>query len=304
MLDALTAPITELVHFLDTTRLPLGRSKMTLAALFEAGATIVITMVIAAWVGRMLETRLMRVERVDIGLRAILSRVVRAALLAIGVLTSAAFAGIDLTVLSVFGGALGVGLGLGLQRIASNYISGFVLLTERSLRIGDRITVDKYAGRVMRIDTRYTVLRGDDGTETIVPNEMLIQLPVINQSNTVAAPAGLVLSVPVDRGVDVARALSVVEAVARAHPRVLAEPPPQALVASVGVDTLAIELVVSVDDPVLSGPRVRSELLSAVLGAFAEHRIDPPPPASGQPAARSPAVGVRSDRAGNPQGNA
>jgi small-conductance mechanosensitive channel len=90
--------------------------------------------------------------------------------------------GIDLTVLSVFGGALGVGLGLGMQKIASNYVSGFVILLERSLTIGDMITVDKYYGKVTHINTRYTVLQGLDGVETVLPNEMLISGAVQNQS--------------------------------------------------------------------------------------------------------------------------
>jgi small-conductance mechanosensitive channel len=85
-------------------------------------------------------------------------------------------------VLSVFGGAFGVGLGLGMQKIASNYVSGFVILLERSLAIGDMITVDKYTGKVSRINTRYTVLQGLDGVETVLPNEMLISGPVKNES--------------------------------------------------------------------------------------------------------------------------
>jgi small-conductance mechanosensitive channel len=88
-------------------------------------------------------------------------------LIVVAVLVSLSLVGIDLTVLSVFGGALGVGLGLGMQRIASNYVSGFVILLERSLSIGDMITVDKYSGKVTQINTRYTVLQGLDGIESM-----------------------------------------------------------------------------------------------------------------------------------------
>jgi small-conductance mechanosensitive channel len=90
-------------------------------------------------------------------------------------------------VLSVFGGALGVGLGLGMQRIASNYVSGFIILLERSLSIGDMISVDKYSGKVTQINTRYTVLQGLDGVETVLPNEMLISGPVLNQTLSMRA---------------------------------------------------------------------------------------------------------------------
>ena len=111
-----------------------------------------------------------------------MARMSRAVLIVVAVLVSLNLVGIDLTVLSVFGGALGVGLGLGLQKIASNYVSGFVILLERSLSIGDMISVDKYSGKVSQINTRYTVLQGLDGVETVLPNEMLISGPVQNQS--------------------------------------------------------------------------------------------------------------------------
>jgi len=89
----------------------------------------------------------------------VVARLGRAVLILVAVLLSLSLVGIDLTVLSVFGGALGVGLGLGLQKIASNYVSGFVILLDRSLTIGDMIQVDKYYGRVTQINTRYTVCR-------------------------------------------------------------------------------------------------------------------------------------------------
>ena len=82
--------------------------------------------------------------------------------------------GIDITALSVFGGALGVGLGLGLQKIASNYVSGFIILLDRSIRIGDLVTVDNRHGVVKAIESRYTVIRSLDGTESIIPNDTLI----------------------------------------------------------------------------------------------------------------------------------
>src|SRR5437879_4524526 len=118
----------------------------------------------------------------DRNLRVVLGRVARAVLILIALLIALAVSGIDLTVLSVFGGALGVGLGLGMQRIASNYVSGFIILLDRSLSIGDMISVDKYAGKVTQINTRYTVLQGLDGVESVLPNEMLVSGPVLNQS--------------------------------------------------------------------------------------------------------------------------
>ena len=123
-------------------------------------------------------------------------------------LVALSLVGIDLTVLSVFGGALGVGLGLGLQRIASNYVSGFIILLDHSLTIGDMITVDKYYGAVSQINTRYTVIKALDGTETIVPNEMLVSSPVINHSYTdrkvrVAVKVSVAYASDVDRALEI-----------------------------------------------------------------------------------------------------
>jgi small-conductance mechanosensitive channel len=133
---------------------------------------ILLTVLVAMWFGSWLEERLMRATTLDSNLKVVLTRITKALLLLVSLLLSLSLVGIDLTVLSVFGGALGVGLGLGLQKIASNYISGFIILLDRSVKLGDQITVDKYTGIVSQIRTRYTVVRNGDG-ETLVPNEQL-----------------------------------------------------------------------------------------------------------------------------------
>ena len=129
----------------------------------------------------------------------------RALLLFVGLLFALSAVGIDLTALSVLGGAIGVGLGFGLQKIAANYISGFVILAERSLRIGDMVKVDGFEGRITDIRTRYTVIRSLSGREAIVPNETLITQRVENSS--LADPRVLVTTgVQVAYGTDVRRA--------------------------------------------------------------------------------------------------
>ncbi|HEU4372705.1 MAG TPA: mechanosensitive ion channel domain-containing protein, partial [Telluria sp.] len=172
----------DIFHYLDNTVLPLGRHNVTLAAILQAAASVVVLLMLALWAGAALEERLMGVQGLHSSLRVVTARLSRALLIVVAVLVSLNMVGIDLTVLSVFGGALGVGLGLGMQKIASNYVSGFVILLERSLSIGDMISVDKYSGKVSQINTRYTVLMGLDGVETVLPNEMLISGPVQNQS--------------------------------------------------------------------------------------------------------------------------
>ena len=126
-----------------------------------------VTVIAALWLGSTVEARLMDAEPLTANSRVVLVRVLKAVLLVVAVRVALSSVGIDLTVLSVFGGALGVGLGLGLQRIARNYVSGFIILLDRSLSIGDMITVDKFYGRVAQINTRYTVIKALDGTETV-----------------------------------------------------------------------------------------------------------------------------------------
>ena len=113
--------------------------------------------------------------------------------------------GIDLTLLSVFGGALGVGIGLGLQKLASNYIAGFTILLDRSIRMGDMITVDGRHGIVTSVTSRYVVVRSLDGVEAIVPNETLVTTTVLNHSYTSKnSRVALALQISYDSDVDLA----------------------------------------------------------------------------------------------------
>jgi small-conductance mechanosensitive channel len=161
----------DIYDFLDDRFVMLGpKNKVSLADVLQASISIVVLLVLALWAGTALEERLMRVQAMHTSLRVVLARLGRALLIFVAILVGLHSVGVDLTVLSVFGGAFGVGLGLGMQRIASNYVSGFIILLERSLAIGDMISVDKYTGKVTQINTRYTVLQGLDGVETLLPN--------------------------------------------------------------------------------------------------------------------------------------
>jgi small-conductance mechanosensitive channel len=193
------------------------------------------------------------------------------------VLVALSLVGIDLTVLSVFGGALGVGLGLGLQRIASNYVSGFIILLDRSLSIGDMITVDKFYGRVAQINTRYTVIKALDGTETILPNEMLVSTPVVNHSLS-NREVRIVVKVAVAYSADVDRALGILSECARLQPRVLRQPEPGAFVTALGADGVELEIGFWIRDPEEGTLAVRSEISREVLRRFASAGIQIPFP--------------------------
>ena len=177
--------------------------QMTLRNVVEGGITAGIVLVLSLWVSAAIERKLLSSgSGHDLSLRKIAANVVRALLLFFGLLIALSAVGIDLTALSVLGGAIGVGLGFGLQKIAANYISGFVILAERSLRIGDMVKVDTFEGRITDIRTRYTVIRSLGGREAIVPNETLITTRVENAS--LADPRVLVTTaVQVAYGTDV-----------------------------------------------------------------------------------------------------
>lgn len=229
------------VNWLESTSLPLGKGGVSLWVLLTGLLSIIVTLIGALWLGAALEERLMRMTSVDRNLRAILSRVLRALLVLLAVLVALSLVGIDLTVLSLFGGALGVGLGLGLQRIASNYVSGFIILFDRSLRIGDRITVDRYQGVVTQINTRYTVVRAADGAEAIVPNEMLVAQPVTNHS-VADRPARQTVKAAIAFDADLPLALRLMEEAARENARVLATPAPTALLLGFNAEGLELEV--------------------------------------------------------------
>lgn len=244
----LTGLWDDVFKFLDTTTLPLGKNQVALSTMLQAAVSVVILLMLAMWAGAMLEERLMGVSSLHSSLRVVMARMSRAVLIVVAVLVSLTLVGIDLTVLSVFGGALGVGLGLGMQKIASNYVSGFVILIERSLSIGDMITVDKYSGKVTKINTRYTVLQGLDGIETVLPNEMLISGPVQNQSlSNPNVSVSTQLTVSYDNDLDAVIAL--LENVPRGMARVLTEPGPGVALKKFGADGYELELGFWIADP-------------------------------------------------------
>jgi len=190
---------------------------------------------------------------------------------------SLSWAGMDLTVLSVFGGALGVGLGLGLQKIASNYVSGFIILLDRSLTIGDMITVDKYTGMVTQINTRYTVLQGLDGMESIVPNEMLVSGAVQNSSlsNSLVYITTKV-SVAYDTDVDFVVQL-LTEAVLSVE-RVLKDKAPSVQLSTFGADGLDLTVGFWINDPQNGRGGVTSDVNRAIWRALKDNHISVPFP--------------------------
>ncbi len=237
----LTGLLPEMVQYLEETTIPVGRHQESLLVILQAGLSVVVTLIVALWAGAVLEQRLMQLDSVHSSVRVVLARVARAMLILLAVLVSLSLVGLDLTVLSVFGGALGVGIGLGLQKLVSSYVSGFVILLERSLSIGDLITVDRFSGRIEQIRTRYTVLRSADGVESVIPNEMLVSIPVQNLSMAErTVRVGAKFSVPC--GVEIESVLPRLQAAAASVAGVLDQPAPLSLLLQLGPERLEFEL--------------------------------------------------------------
>ena len=268
----------EIFDFLETTKLPLGKkTQISIADVVQGAISVVILLLLALWAGAALEERLMNVPSMHSSLRVVLARMARAILIVVAVLGSLSLVGIDLTVLSVFGGALGVGLGLGLQKIASNYVSGFIILLDRSLTIGNVITVDKYSGQVTQINTRYTVLQGTDGVESIVPNEMLVSGAV--QNSSLSNPAVVIVTrVTVGYESDVDAVLKLMEEAALSIERVMKDKPPSGMLQAFGADGLELALAFWIADPENGRGGVTSDVNRAIWKSLKENGISVPFP--------------------------
>jgi small-conductance mechanosensitive channel len=177
----------------------------------------------------------------------------------------------------VFGGALGVGIGLGLQKLASNYIAGFTILLDRSIRLGDLVTVDNKTGVVSRVTSRYVVVRGGDGLEAIVPNETLVTTTVLNHSYT-STEIRIAIQVQISYDSDLERALALLIEVALQEPRVMrGQRQPAALVLNLAESGINLELGVWISDPHIQGG-LKSALYQKTLKIFAENDIRIPYP--------------------------
>jgi small-conductance mechanosensitive channel len=265
-----------LVEFLNDLSFSVGKQEISVFQIMQALLFVIITLLIALWLARLTENRLMR-SPLDLSLRVVFVKFIRAILLVMAVLIVLPLVGIDITLLSVFSGALGVGLGIGLQKIASNYISGFIILLDRSIRLGDLITLDNRHGVVSQLHTRYTVVKISDGTEAIIPNESFVTNTVINHSYT--DPKVLIrLPFSVSYDDEPEPVLEFAAHCAGLQPRVLKDPAPAAFVKSFGQNGIEMELAFWVDDAQHGLGPVRSDIYLALWHEFQARGIKIPTP--------------------------
>ena len=241
-----------------------GGVEVSVRSLIEGALSAVAVLVAMLWVSAAIEARLLAGATDNLSVRKIAANATRAALLLVGVLLALSAAGIPLGALSVLGGAFGVGLGLGMQKLAANYVSGFVILAERSLRIGDLVKVDGFEGRITDIKTRYTVIRALNGRESIVPNELLITQRVENSS--LADPkVSLHTSLQVAYGSDLDALLPQLLNATLAVPRVIADPAPAVFLSGFGADGLDLQVAFWIADPENGQANIKSDVNLALL---------------------------------------
>lgn len=272
----LSGALSGIISDLKGTFLPFGDNDISAWDVIESIFSMAITLFAALWVASLIDQRL-KSTPMDVNMRLVISRIMRVVLLVLAILAALSASGIDLTVLSVFGGALGVGIGFGMQKIMANYISGFLVLFEGSLRVGDRVRVDTFEGDITSINTRYTVLRSVIGVEAIVPNETLIttrveNLTLMNRHLCLNTVVGIAYHSDVELAIDLIKAATL------SVERVLENPEPNAYLQMFADSSINIVVYFWIDD--LNGGQINviSEVNLAILRTLRKHNIEIPFP--------------------------
>jgi small-conductance mechanosensitive channel len=288
---------------LEHVRLIPGRNVFTLWELVKGIVVVTLFVFVTTLVARTVERRLMRLSSIALSTRIGISKFTYFVLLGIGVLLGINAAGVDVTTLNVLTGGIGIGLGFGLQTIAGNFVSGFVLLIDKSIKPGDVISFTGHTGTstenfgwVQELRGRYVVVRDRDGVETLVPNQNLITNSVINWSYS-DQRVRLRLPVMISYDDDPEEALDALLEAVGDHPRILREPAPVSRLMAFEDYGMRLEVRFWIADPMNGVNNVRSDVNRAIWRVFRIHNIRipvaqrelrmlPPSPAPDTPGAR------------------
>lgn len=263
--------------YLDTLVFPLGSIEITARGLVAGAITLVLTIWIALGIARLAENRIESVKGLNPSIKVLVHKFIRIILLALALVIAISSMGVDLTVLTIFSGAIGLGLGFGLQKVVSNFVCGFILLTDHSVKPGDVIEIGETYGWINNLRGRYVSVITRDGTEHLIPNEDLVTQRVVNWSYTnnlvrIRTPIGISYKS------DPHQAIKIIREVADKNPRVLKKPEPTVQMRAFGDSSLDLELRCWINDPVNGIGNVRSSLLLDVWDAFKKHDIEIPFP--------------------------
>ncbi len=271
-----------IISTLDSIGVAAGRTRITVWSVLKLLFTLTLFVLVAAWISRWVERRLKKLSNLAPSTRIGIAKFANAFLIALSILMGLNAAGVDLTALTVLTGAIGLGLGFGLQSIAANFVSGFVLLMDRSIKPGDVISLSGQSGTstenfgwVQELRGRYVVVRDRDGVEMLVPNQQLIQNSVINWSYT-DPRIRLKLPIRVSYRDDPELALEILLTACEGQPRVLSDPAPVSRLMHFSDSGIELELRFWISDPQEGVNNVRSEVNRAIWRLFKEHKITIP----------------------------
>ena len=266
----------KILEMLDAISFSVGSGRLSLLMILNGILWVGLLMIGASWLARFIGERLDK-SSLDTNLTMILSKIIKTMMMVLAVLIALPLVGIDLTVLSVFGGALGVGIGFGLQKVASNYISGFIILGDRSIRMNDRLTVNNFTGYVTKITSRFVVLRNTNGTEALIPNETFVTSMVVNESYT-SRELQQAFNIQVAYHSDLIKALEIIKSAAAVQSRVSENPAPLAVVTNFGDNGIDLRVTYWVKDPENGFAALQSAIFLDIWRQFNEHGIEFPYP--------------------------
>jgi len=246
---------------------------LALQVIFGSG----IAVLFAVTIGQFIENRLMKVDQLDMNARVMLNKILKITLYVVAVVVALSSIGLDLTFLSVFGGAFGVGLAFGMQKIASNYICGFIILLDKSIHIGDILMVGEHYGVVTLIRSRYTVLRKLDGIEVIIPNETLISENIINHTLT-DRKSRISVDVQISYKSSVDKAFEIMLNTAKNESRVLNDPMPSVFLMKFADSGIDLMLSFYILDPEEGSWGLKSDVYREIWKEFQKHNIEIPYP--------------------------
>ena len=267
-----------ILNTLESITFSFGEKDFSILLVIQLLIGIFVSIIVAMTLGRFIENRLMKINQLSLNGRVMINKVLRIALYVIAVVIALDTIGLDLTFLSVFGGAFGVGLAFGMQKIASNYISGFTILLDKSVQIGDILTIGEHYGIVNSIQSRYTVLRKLDGVEVIIPNETLIAENIVNHTSS-DRKVRVAIDIQIGYNSSVDEATNIMLSCCNAQERVIKEnPEPTVYLMNFGESGIDLKLVFFILDAEEGTYRLRSDINKEIWKQFNEKNIEIPFP--------------------------
>ena len=269
----------QIQNFLQSINFVVGKQNLTLLLLIETMFGVFFAILIAMTIAKFIENMIMKIEhkKLRINQRIIISKVVRIVLYAIALVTVLETLGVHLSFLSYFGGAFGLGLAFGMQKIAANYVSGFLLLSDESVRVGDVLQIGKDHGRVTAIRARYTAIKKVDGVEILIPNEKLLMGEIINLTFT-NTKVKIPMNVQISYESSIDKAFEIILKICKKEKRIIEDPKTSVFVEEFADSGINLHVSCYIDDPQNGYMNLKSDLYRKIFKEFKNNNIEIPYP--------------------------